>query len=148
MKKFINVNGRLMDVSTPQVMGILNVTPDSFYVGSRQETEAGIARRVRQIIAEGGTIIDIGAYSSRPFATDVSQEEEMNRLRKGLVIVRREQPEAVVSVDTFRANVAQMCVEEYGAAIVNNISAGELDKDMFATVARLGVPYIIMLHYP
>lgn len=144
MKKFINVNGRLMDVSTPQVMGILNVTPDSFYAGSRQETEAGIARRVRQIIAEGGTIIDIGAYSSRPFAADVSQEEEMNRLRKGLAILRREQPEAVVSVDTFRADVAQMCVEEYGAAIVNDISAGELDKDMFATVARLGVPYIIM----
>ena len=140
----INVNGRLMDFSVPQVMGILNVTPDSFYAASRHQTAAGIAGRVRQIIEEGGSIIDIGAYSSRPNAEDISPEEEMNRLRQGLDIVFQEKPDAIVSVDTFRADVARMCVEEYGVAIINDIAAGEMDADMFATVARLRVPYIMM----
>lgn len=142
--KLLNVNGRLLDLSTPCVMGILNVTPDSFYAGSRMQTEAEIAARVRQIVAEGAAIIDVGAYSSRPDAADVSAVEEMERLRRGLSILRREAPDAVVSVDTFRADVARMCVEEYGVAIINDISAGELDEDMFATVARLGVPYVMM----
>lgn len=142
--KLLNVNGRLLDLSTPCVMGILNVTPDSFYAGSRMQTEAEIAARVRQIVAEGAAIIDVGAYSSRPDAADVSAAEEMERLRRGLSILRREAPDAVVSVDTFRADVARMCVEEYGVAIINDISAGELDEDMFATVARLGVPYVMM----
>lgn len=133
-----------MDLSEPQVMGILNVTPDSFYAGSRQQTDAEIARRARRIIEEGASIIDIGAYSSRPDASDVSAEEEVRRLRKGLAIVRKECPDAVVSVDTFRAEAAKMCVEEYGAAIINDISAGEMDAGMFPTVARLGVPYIMM----
>ena len=140
----INVNGRLMDFSVPQVMGILNVTPDSFYAASRHQTAAGIAGRVRQIIEEGGSIIDIGAYSSRANAEDISPEEEMNRLRQGLDIVFQEKPDAIVSVDTFRADVARMCVEEYGVAIINDIAAGEMDADMFATVARLRIPYIMM----
>lgn len=141
---FINVNGQLMDLSTPQVMGILNVTPDSFYSNSRKQTEAEIAERAAQIVAEGGSIIDIGAYSSRSNAEHISAEEEMDRLRKGLTVVRREQPNAVISVDTFRADVARMCVEEYGVAIINDIAAGEMDADMFRTVADLRVPYIIM----
>lgn len=142
--KYLNVNGRLLDLSTPCVMGILNLTPDSFYTHSRMETDEAIAARTHQIVDEGAAIIDVGAYSSRPGAADVSAGEEMARLRRGLEIIRREVPEAVVSVDTFRADVARMCVEEYGVAIVNDISAGELDKDMFATVAELRVPYVMM----
>lgn len=144
ISKLINVNGRLMNLEYPQVMGILNVTPDSFYAESRKQTEESIAARVRQIADEGGSIIDIGAYSSRPNADHISAEEEMERLRRGLRVVFRECPDAVVSVDTFRADVARMCVEEYGVAIINDISAGMMDAEMFPTVARLGVPYIIM----
>ena len=140
----LNINGRLLDLSEPQVMGILNVTPDSFYSGSRKQTEDEIESRVRQIIGEGASIIDIGAYSSRPNADDVSPSEEMERLRKGLFVIQRVAPNAIVSVDTFRADVAKMCVEEYGVGIVNDISGGMLDKDMFATVAKLGIPYILM----
>ena len=140
----INANGQLIDLGTPQVMGILNVTPDSFYSGSRKQTETEIAERVEQILAEGGQMIDIGAYSSRPNADDVSIKEEMERLRRGLRILREKAPDAIVSVDTFRADVAKMCVEEYGVQIVNDISGGELDKEMFSTVARLGVPYVLM----
>jgi dihydropteroate synthase len=125
-------------------MGILNVTPDSFYADSRKQNDEEIENRINQIIREGAAIIDIGAYSSRPNAEDVPVEEEMNRLRKGLSIINRVAPSAAVSVDTFRADVAAMCVEEYGVAIVNDISGGELDKNMFATVARLHVPYILM----
>ena len=142
--RYINVNGRLMDLSEPQVMGILNVTPDSFYAGSRAETEQDIIRRLHQIVDEGASIVDIGGYSSRPDAEHISAEEEMNRLRNGLEIIRKHRPEVVVSVDTFRADVARMCVEEYGAAIINDISAGQMDEQMFTTIARLGVPYIIM----
>lgn len=140
----LNINGRLLDLSEPQVMGILNVTPDSFYSGSRKQTEDEIESRVRQIIGEGASIIDIGAYSSRPNADEVSPSEEMERLRKGLSVIQRVAPNAIVSVDTFRADVAKMCVEEYGVGIVNDISGGMLDKDMFATVAKLGIPYILM----
>ena len=140
----LNINGKLLDLSEPQVMGILNVTPDSFYSGSRKQTEDEIESRVRQIIGEGASIIDIGAYSSRPNADDVSPSEEMERLRKGLSVIQRVAPNAIVSVDTFRADVAKMCVEEYGVGIVNDISGGMLDKDMFATVAKLGIPYILM----
>ena len=140
----INVNGTLMDLATPRVMGIVNVTPDSFFAGSRTRTEADIARRVEQLVAEGADILDVGGYSSRPGADDVSPEEERERLRLGLGVIRRVAPEAVVSVDTFRADVARMCVEEYGAALVNDISGGELDAEMFPTVARLGVPYVLM----
>ena len=142
--RYINVNGRLVDLSEPQVMGILNVTPDSFYAGSRTETEKDIINRLHQITSEGASILDIGAYSSRPDAEHISTEEEMNRLRTGLDLVRKHQPEAVVSVDTFRADVAKMCVEEFGAAMINDISAGQLDAAMFGTIAQLGVPYIMM----
>ena len=142
--RYINVNGSLLDLSQPRVMGILNVTPDSFYAGSRTQTEAEIVRRVRQIVSEGAAIIDIGAYSSRPNADNVSSREEMERLRMGLKILFEIQPDAVVSVDTFRADVARMCVEEYGVAIINDIAAGEMDADMFHTVAALNVPYIMM----
>lgn len=142
--KYINVNGELMDLSNPQVMGILNVTPDSFYANSRKQAEEDIVCRVHQIIEEGGSIIDIGAYSSRPDANDVSPEEEMKRLKHGLKIIQKEFPDTVVSVDTFRADVARMCVEEYGAALINDISAGDLDTNMFSTVTKLKVPYIMM----
>lgn len=141
---YMNVKGRLLDLSTPQVMGILNVTPDSFYSDSRMQTEKDIADRAQQIIDEGASIIDIGAYSSRPNAEHISAEEEMNRLRTGLEILNRNHPDAVISVDTFRAEVAEQCVKEYGVAIINDISAGEMDNRMFATVAELGVPYIMM----
>ena len=141
---YINVNGRLMDLSEPQVMGILNVTPDSFYARSRSETEKDIIQRLYQIIDEGASIIDIGGYSSRPNAEHISVEEEMSRLRNGLEIIRKHHPDAVVSVDTFRADVAKMCVEEYGVAIINDISAGQMDEQMFPTIAKLGVPYIFM----
>ena len=141
---FMNVKGRLINLSEPQVMGILNVTPDSFYAESRKETETAIIDRVHQILDEGASIIDIGAYSSRPGAADVTPQAEMERLRTALQIIIREYPEAIVSVDTFRADVAKMCVEECGAAIINDISAGEMDNNMFATITRLGVPYIMM----
>ena len=140
----LNVRGHLLDLSEPQVMGILNVTPDSFYAESRMKTEEAIRRRVRQIVEEGGSMIDVGAYSSRSGADDVSADEEMARLRRGMKIVREEAPEIPVSVDTFRADVAKMCIEELGADIINDISGGELDKEMFHTVAKLGVPYILM----
>ena len=142
--RYINVNGSLLDLSQPRVMGILNVTPDSFYAGSRTQTEAEIVRRVKQIVSEGAAIIDIGAYSSRPNADNVFAREEMERLRMGLKILFEIQPDAVVSVDTFRADVARMCVEEYGVAIINDIAAGEMDANMFHTVAALDVPYIMM----
>ena len=150
----INVRGRLVDLSRPLVMGILNVTPDSFYQGSRKQTEVEIAQRANQIIEEGGEMIDVGAFSTRPGAFEVTEEEEMDRLRRALDIVRREQPEAIVSVDTYRPHVARHCVEEWGADIINDVSEGGLtgivntpiheDGSMFETVARLQVPYILM----
>lgn len=142
--RYINVNGQLMDLSQPRVMGILNITPDSFYADSRKQTEKDIIARIHQILDEGGDFIDIGAYSSRAGASDVSPKEEMERLKYGLEILRNECPEAVVSVDTFRADVAKMCVEEYGVALINDIAAGQMDPEMFSTIAQLKVPYIMM----
>ncbi|GAP73325.1 dihydropteroate synthase [Candidatus Symbiothrix dinenymphae] len=133
-----------MNFSTPKVMGILNITPDSFFLGSRKQTEKEIAQRVVQILDEGADMIDAGGYSSRPNAVFVSPEEEMQRLRFGLKILFREAPEAIVSIDTFRAEVARECVEKFGAAIINDIAAGALDAKMFDTVADLQVPYCIM----
>ncbi len=140
----INVGGTLLDLSVPRVMGILNVTPDSFYAQSRKQTEADIETRVRQMLDEGADMLDVGAYSSRPGADNVSPDEEMARLAQGLAVLRRVAPDAVVSVDTFRSGVARRCVEDFGVQIVNDISGGALDPDMFATVAGLGVPYILM----
>ena len=140
----INAGGKLLDLTTPQVMGILNLTPDSFYAESRKQDERSICDRVTQITEEGGTLIDVGAYSSRPGAADVSQAEEMERLRSGLKVIRATGTTACLSVDTFRADVAKMCVEEYGVEIINDIAAGELDDKMFQTIAELNVPYIMM----
>ena len=158
MEYTINVSGKLMDMSSPKVMGILNVTPDSFFSGSRKQTELEIAERCNQIIAEGGDIIDVGAFSNRPGAPEVTEAEEMERLRYGLQILRRQQPDAIVSVDTFRPNVARMAVEEYGVAIVNDVSEGGITgvvnkplgwsqgdyPEIFTMVAQLRVPYILM----
>lgn len=162
----INANGQLIDLSEPQVMGILNVTPDSFYAGSRKQSENEIAARADQIICEGGSIIDIGAFSTRPGAAQVSAEEEMERMRRALKIVRGVQPDAVLSIDTFRPEIAKMAVEEYGAAIINDVSEGNINgafggadatnpngeteendsryPAIFRMVAKLGVPYILM----
>lgn len=144
MTHTLNLRGRLLELREPQIMGILNVTPDSFYSDSRTPDEAHITERVRQMMEEGADMIDIGGYSSRPGADDVTPEEEMDRLRRGLRIVRELYPEVPVSVDTFRADVARMCIEEEGADIINDISGGMMDRQMFRTVARLGVPYILM----
>ena len=140
----LSIHGQLLSLHEPQVMGILNITPDSFYSGSRTEAEDDICRRLHQLMDEGADMIDVGAYSTRPGADDVSEEEEMERLRRGLRVVRREFPEVPVSVDTFRASVARMAVEEEGADIVNDISGGDMDRQMFRTVARLHVPYVLM----
>ena len=141
----LNIKGELTSFDTPVVMGILNVTPDSFFAGSRKNTEEEIILRVRQILDEGGKIVDVGAYSSRPGADDVSPEEEMKRLAFALGLLNREfGTDIIYSIDTFRADVARMCVEEYGAAIINDISGGEMDSRMFDTVADMNVPYILM----
>lgn len=140
----LNVGGRLLDLSTPQIMGIVNVTPDSFYAASRVAGEKALRQRFEQIRQEGGSLIDLGAYSSRPGAEVVSPEDERERLRPALRLLREEYPEFVVSVDTFRSEIARFAVEEYGAHIINDISGGTLDSEMFATVARLQVPYILM----
>lgn len=140
----LNLRGQLYELREPQIMGILNITPDSFYAESRTPDEQNIATRVHQLVNDGADMIDIGGYSSRPGADDVPPEEEMNRLRKGLRIVRKLYPNIPISVDTFRADVARMCVEEEGADIINDISGGMMDRQMFRTVARLGVPYILM----
>lgn len=154
MNYTINVRGRLLDLSEPKVMGILNATPDSFFAGSRRQTEAEIADRANEIMEQGGTIIDVGAFSTRPGAGEVSEQEETERLRHALAIVRREQPDAVLSVDTYRPAVARMCVEEFGADIINDVSEGGItgivntpiheEESMFETVARLRVAYILM----
>ena len=158
----ININGRLLDLSEPKVMGILNATPDSFYAGSRKQTEQEIAERANQIISEGGAMIDVGAFSTRPGATEVTEAEEIDRLRFALGIIRREWPDAVVSVDTFRPDVARMAVEEYGVNIINDVSEGgmtgivdtpleqssETYPAMFRMVSLLRVPYILMSVQP
>ena len=150
----INVRGRLIDLSTPKVMGILNATPDSFYSGSRKQTEREIADRANQIMDEGGSFIDVGAFSTRPGAVEVSEEEETERLKRAITIVRREQPDAPISVDTYRPLVARRCIEEFGADIINDVSEGGItgivdtpiheQGDMFKTVGELKVPYILM----
>ena len=158
MNYTLNIKGRLLSLEQPQVMGILNCTPDSFFAGSRKQSEKDIAERAHQIVAEGGTIIDVGAFSTRPGAQEVSEEEEMERLRRALPVVRREQPDIAVSVDTYRPDVARMVVEEYGVDIINDVSEGGktgiVDTPLepsqskvpaiFAMMGRLKVPYILM----
>ena len=150
----LNIRGKLIDLATPKVMGILNCTPDSFYGGSRKQTEHDIAERANQIIQEGGTMIDVGAFSTRPGAKEVSEKEEMARLKATLQVVRREQPDAVVSVDTYRPNVARHCIEDWGADIINDVSEGGVTgivntpiheaENMFDIIGQLKVPYILM----
>ena len=141
----LTIKGEKLTVEKPLIMGILNVTPDSFYSGSRMGSdEALIGKRVEQILDEGGDMIDIGAYSTRSNADDISADEEYARLKTGLNIIKSIDANVVVSVDTFRADVARKCVEEFGVDIVNDVSGGTLDDEMFATVAKLKVPYILM----
>ena len=147
MEFTMNVSGLLMDLSTPQVMGILNVTPDSFYAGSRRQTEQGIVERIHQMVADGAAIIDVGGCSTRPGAPLASEEEERERLRFALDIISRERSDIPVSVDTFRPDIARMAVEEYGVAIINDVGSPE-QQDMFRMVARLRVPYILMSQEP
>jgi len=143
MEYTLNIKGRLLDLSEPKVMGILNATPDSFFADSRKQTEREIAERADEIVAQGGTFIDVGAYSTRPGAAEVSVEEETERMRMALSVVRRVQPDVPLSIDTFRADVAKMAVDEFGADIINDVSEGA-DEAMFRMVARLGIPYILM----
>ena len=140
----INIKGNLIDLATPLVMGIVNVTPDSFYSGSRKQSEKEIVERVQQIINEGGTIIDIGGQSTAPSSTLHTVEEELERIQPALSIIQREFPDAVLSIDTFYSEVAKKAVEKYGVAIINDISGGQIDEKMFTTVAELNVPYVLM----
>lgn len=137
----LNCNGRLLDLSEPQVMGIINLTPDSFYAASRKQAEGEIIARCHQILLEGASMIDVGACSTRPGGELVSEEEEAERLRRGLRLIRRELPDAILSIDTFRPEVARMCIEEFGADIINDVEGSD---EMFQTVARLRTPYIYM----
>jgi dihydropteroate synthase len=140
----IRLGEQLLDLATPVVMGIVNVTPDSFFADSRILTADAVAARVHQILQEGGKIVDLGAYSSRPGAAEVSEQEELQRLSMGMEVIRSKFPQAVVSVDSFRAGVIAEVARRFGAVIVNDISGGELDSKMFETVAELGLPYILM----
>lgn len=141
----INIKGKLWELeNNPIVMGILNITPDSFYSDSRKQSETEIINRVNQILSEGAKIIDIGAQSSNPQSPFLTKQEELERLHFALSIINREFPYAILSIDTFYADVAKCAVEEYGVVIVNDISGGRIDNKMFATVANLHVPYILM----
>lgn len=142
--KSLNIKGKLVTLDEPWVMGILNVTPDSFYADSRIEDESALYKRIETILSEGGRIIDVGGCSTRPGAATATEEEERNRLKKALSILMLHYPEVIVSVDTFRADIARWAVEEYGVAIINDVSGGDMDPNMFRTIADLRVPYIIM----
>ncbi|MDD4514654.1 dihydropteroate synthase [Massilibacteroides sp.] len=142
--KSLNIKGVITPIDKPVIMGILNVTPDSFFSGSRKETEKEIEERIQTILSEGGAIIDIGGYSSRPDALLVDEEEEMRRLSVALTILNRHYPDAIISVDTFRSGIARRSVEEYGVSIINDISGGQLDENMFDIIAQLQVPYVLM----
>ncbi|HHX31071.1 MAG: dihydropteroate synthase [Bacteroidales bacterium] len=144
VEKTININGSLLNLSTPLVMGILNVTPNSFYSESRKQSDEEIVNRCRVILDEGGTIIDVGAQSSSPTSKFLSAKEEWERLMPALRLIRNEFPDTIISIDTFYADVAKEAVEVYGANIINDISGGEIDKRMFNVVAELNVPYILM----
>lgn len=142
--KTINIKGELLELSQPIVMGILNITPDSFFAESRKQGEQEIITRVAETLTQGGKIVDIGAQSTRPSSTLLSSKEEIERLKPALNIINKEFPDVILSVDTFYSDVARFCVEEHGVDIINDISGGEMDKNMFDTVASLNVPYILM----
>lgn len=140
----LNLRGRLVTIDRPWVMGIINITPDSFYGGSRVNDEAALVDRVHAMLADGADVLDVGACSTRPGSEQVDARGEMERLQWALSIIRREAPDMILSVDTYRADVASRCVEEWGADIINDISGGTIDNDMFATVVRLHIPYVLM----
>jgi len=143
-KQSLNCRGRLLHFTPPLIMGILNITPDSFYAGSRNTYPADICKEAAKMLEQGAGILDVGAYSSRPGAREISETEEMARIDGALSAIRETFPEALVSVDTFRSGVARRVVENFGVDMINDISGGDLDKDMYTTVAGLGIPYIIM----
>jgi len=140
----LNMHGKLVTIDRPWVMGIINITPDSFYSGSRVTDERSLAARVNRMVKDGADVIDVGACSTRPGSNQVDAQGEMERLQWALSIIRRELPDAILSVDTYRADVARRCVEQWGADIINDISGGTLDEAMFTTVADLRVPYVLM----
>ena len=142
--KMLNIRGKLMSLDIPVVMGILNVTPDSFFANSRKQNETAIAKRIEEIISEEGAFVDVGGYSTRPGAAEVTVEEEWGRVEPALKILRDDFSEIPVSIDTFRADIARRAVEEYGVAMINDISGGAVDEKMFETVAGLNVPYVLM----
>jgi dihydropteroate synthase len=142
--RYINAGGRLLDLAIPAVMGILNVTSDSFYKGSRYNSDAEIIDAAAGMLRDGASIIDVGGYSSRPGAADIQQDEEMSRVRKAVKLINRELPEAIISVDTFRSEVAKEAIVSWGAHIINDISGGDADSEMFRVVKELNVPYILM----
>jgi dihydropteroate synthase len=142
--RYINAGGKLLDLEIPRVMGILNITPDSFYKGSRYNTDEEILRAAVRMIEEGADILDVGGYSSRPGAADISQEEERSRVLRAIKLISRELPEAIITIDTFRADVAREAVSECGAHMINDISGGDADSEMFSVVEKLNVPYIMM----
>jgi dihydropteroate synthase len=142
--RYINAGGRLLDLEIPRVMGILNITPDSFYSGSRYNTDDEILKAASNMLEEGADILDVGGYSSRPGAEDISEEEERNRVIRVIKLINREHPEAIISIDTFRAEIAQEAILECGASIINDISGGVADINMFSVVRSLNVPYIMM----
>jgi len=142
--KYINVAGKLLDLSIPKVMGVINITPDSFYEGSRATEEKEILKAAAGIIEDGADIIDIGGYSSRPGAADVPPEEEKKRVLTAICLINKEFPEIIISIDTFRSEIAREAVSECGAHMINDISGGEADSNMFGVIQQLNVPYIIM----
>ena len=139
----INCKGQLIDISQPRVMGILNITPDSFYDGGAYKNEKGILKQVEAMLLDGATFIDVGGYSSRPGADIVTQDEELQRVIPIVELILKHFPDTFISIDTFRSAVAKQSIEA-GAALINDISAGKLDKHMITTVGKLGVPYIMM----
>lgn len=144
MRTTINCNGKLLDIRTPKVMGILNITPDSFYDGGKYFSAIEIEKRIKQIFEQGASIIDIGAYSTRPGAKEIDSDEEWKRLTLVLELTRKSHPDVIISVDTFRSEIAKKAVENYNVAIINDISGGQFDNKMYETIADLGVAYIMM----
>lgn len=140
----LNLHGKLVTIDRPWVMGIINITPDSFYSGSRVNDEQSLVERVRQMIDDGADVLDVGACSTRPDSESVDAQGEMERLQWALSVIRREAPDVILSIDTYRTDVARRCVEEWGADIINDISGGTIDDAMFATIADLRVPYVLM----
>ena len=144
MNRTINVKGQLIDLSIPKVMGVLNITPDSFYRGSRLNSETEILNRASEMLESGADMQDIGGYSSRPGADDITENEELERVTRALRIMRKEFPSAILSLDTFRSSIADICISDYGVEIINDISAGAIDNKMFGIIEKHNVPYIMM----